>query len=114
MSSKVSLSNLGNPSHKLKRMHKMNDKFDVYPSQMMKAMEGICASADRAGKIEYTEKCRCPSSMCIFNRQPGSGQDSLVSQKESNDIVTPVNPVKRTRDKNEQWQKKIRRKYLSV
>ena len=95
--------------HKVRGMAKLNDKFRIYATQIKNSIEDRkCAAADRAvlqGKLNALTQVRVVlRSALLTDIRETAKKLSLISQKKSNDIITTVNALKRTREKYQRWQ----------
>ena len=90
-------------------MARLNDKFGIYVTQIKNSIEDRkCAAADRVvlqGKLNaLTQAGVVLRSVLLTDILEPAKKLSLISQKESNDINTTVNALKRTREKYKRWQ----------
>ena len=98
--------------HKIKGMEKLTDKFGVYAAQIKNSIDARnCTAADRAvlqGMLNaLTQASVILRSALLTDILEPAKKLSLISQKESGDIISMVNALKRTRDKYERWQTKF-------
>ena len=98
--------------HKIKGMEKLTDKFRVYAAQIKNSIDARnCTAADRAvlqGKLNaLTQASVILRSALLTDILEPAKKLSLISQKESGDIISMVNALKRTRDKYGRWQTKF-------